>query len=240
MPTAISSPEWLKGAHSELWEFASRDVEGLFRSVDLRNPKRARDRLLVEVPQLTTAYGEQAALLAADWYDELRYLERVPGRYRARMADPMPEAFVRKRIRYGASHLFTGSPDGMLPFLLDATQKYVLQPGRLTIQRSSIRDPYASGWMRVTSPGACDFCLMLAGRGGVYKRSTATFAAHGNCNCSAAPSWDPTAKEVPVEAYEASEQLEGLRERAALGDKSAQEQLDEHRERVREYVKQMN
>src|SRR5690625_6174612 len=63
----------------------------LFRSVDLRNPKRARDRLLVEVPQLTTAYGEQAALLAADWYDELRYLERVPGRYRARSEEHTSE-----------------------------------------------------------------------------------------------------------------------------------------------------
>src|SRR5690625_421404 len=239
MPIAVTDPNWLRSAQGEVWEYASSDLESLFRSLDLGNPKLSRDVLLREVPQLTSFYGEQVALDAVDWYDELRYIEGVPGRYRARMADPFPERFVQKRIRYGAGHLFTETPQLMLPFLLDAVQEYVLQPGRDTIQRSAINDPQAAGWQRVTSPGACDFCRMLAGRGGVFKRATATFAAHGNCNCSAAPSWDKSAKEVPVSAYVASERVDKLRERAVAGDAKAQELLDEHRARTRAYLNQM-
>ena len=239
MPATVSDPLWLRQAQAGVWEYASSDVESLFRSLDLGNPKRSRDVLLREVPQLTSVYGEQTAVLAADWYDELRYLEGVPGRYRASMAEPFPEAFVKKRIRYGAGHLFTPTPEQMLPFLLDAVQEYVLQPGRDTIQRAAVNDPQAAGWQRVTSPGACDFCRMLAGRGGVFKRATATFAAHGNCNCSAAPSWDKSAKEVPVSAYVASERVDKLRERAVAGDAKAQELLDEHRARTRAYLNQM-
>ena len=240
MTVGLSDSAWLKQEQIGVWSRADRDLQSLFRSLNLGNPKRSRDVLLREVPQLTSVYGEQTAVLAADWYDELRYIEGVPGRYRARMADPFPEAFVQKRIRFGAGHLFTDTPSQMLPFLLDAVQEYVLQPGRDTIQRASINDPEAAGWQRVTSPGACDFCQMLAGRGGVYKRSTATFAAHGNCNCSAAPSWDKSAKEVPVEAYVASERMDKLRERASAGDAKAQELLDEHRARVRTHIAQMN
>lgn len=258
MPTPITSPLWLRQAHAGVWEYASSDVESLFRSLDLGNPKRSRDVLLREVPQLTSVYGEQSSVLAADWYDELRYLERVPGRYRATMADSVPEAFVKKRIRYGAGHLFTDTPGAMLPFLLDAMQEYVLQPGRDTIQRSSIRDPQASGWARVTSAGACDFCQLLAGRGGVYRRGTASFAAHGNCNCGAVPSWDPNAKEVPASAYMASERLDSLRRQAAgepvtlsnqrrrylerkgiSAQEDARRQLDAHRGRVADAINRM-
>lgn len=236
MPIAVTDPNWLRSAQGEVWEYASGDLESLFRSLDLGNPKRSRDVLLREVPQLTSFYGEQVALDAVDWYDELRYLEGVPGRYRAKMAPTFPERFVQKRIRYGAGHLFTDRPNLMLPFLLDSAQKYVLQPGRDTIQLSAANDPNASGWMRVTSSNACDFCVMLAGRGDVYKRRTAMFASHGNCNCSAAPSWDPNASEVPVSAYEASERMQKVRNRAADGDEDAHESLRWHRGRARSFL----
>lgn len=43
----------------------------------------------------------------------------------------------------------------------------------------------ASGgrWSRVTNPGACSFCRMLAGRGAIY-RSETNFASHDHCGCS--------------------------------------------------------
>lgn len=227
--TEISNPLWLRRAHAGVWEYASHDLESLFRSLNLGHPKQSRDLLLREVPQLTTVYGEQTAVIAADWYDELRYLEGVPGRYRARMAPTFPEQFVQDRIKFGAVHLFTPTPEKIFPFLLDAMQEYVLQPGRDTIQQSAIRDPEAAGWQRITSSGACDFCQMLAGRGGVYKRSTATFAAHGNCNCGAAPSWDKNAPEVPVSAYVAS----------ARTSKMDAEQKRAHRDMTRSFLDQM-
>lgn len=235
----VKSPLWLKNEQAAIWRDASADIESLFGSLNLSTPEKVRDVVLDEAPVITTVYGEQTAVTAADWYDEVRYTENVPGRFRAKMADPVPSEFVQRRMRYGAGHLFSSTPDLFLPFMLDALQEYVLQPGRDTIQQSAIEDPNARGWQRVTSSGACDFCVMLAGRGGVYMRKTATFAAHGNCNCSAAPSWDPNAKEVPASAYTASKKMGSLRRRAAEGDKKAESLLEDNRANVRRYLKQM-
>jgi len=81
---------------------------------------------------------------------------------------------------------------------------------------------------------------MLAGRGGVYRRETVHFAAHGNdCRCAAVPSWDPDAPEVDVRAYVASERMTKLRDRAAAGDASAQRQLEAHRARIRAFTAEM-
>lgn len=38
---------------------------------------------------------------------------------------------------------------------------------------------------RVTSPGACSFCLLIRDRG--YTRARAGFSAHANCHCTAEP-----------------------------------------------------
>lgn len=236
---SVTSRLWLKAEQATIWQDASADIESFFGSLDLASPVQARNAVLAEAPVITTVYGEQTAVTAADWYDELRYTERAPGRFRAIMADPVPSEFVRRRMRYGAGHLFSSTPDLFLPFMLDALQEYVLQPGRDTIQQSAIEDPNARGWQRITSSGACDFCVMLAGRGGVYMRKTATFAAHGNCNCSAAPTWAPDAKEVPASAYTASKKMGSLRRRAAEGDKQAQSLLEDNRANVRRILKQM-
>jgi hypothetical protein len=73
----------------------------------------------------------------------------------------------------------------------EAAAQLVLDQGRDTIIENALRDPKAKGWVRVTEPGACSFCLMLAIRGGMgvlYKaENTADFKAHDNCRCHAEP-----------------------------------------------------
>lgn len=240
MPTA-SDVEALRRAQRALSRAVERDLSGLWASLDLNRPERARDELLVAVPALTTAYGAGAAVVSADWYDAVRIEEGVTGRFSARMADPFPTEYVQDRVRFGARHLFTETPAQMLPFLSGAVQEYALQPGRDTIQQSTAADPQAVGWHRETRAGACKFCVMLAGRGGVYfKEKSASFAAHGNCMCVAVPSWDANAREVPVSAYVASERMGALKKRAASGDASAQRQVDANRKRVREYMDRMD
>src|SRR5690606_5733677 len=116
------------------------------------------------------------------------------------------------------------------------------------------------GWHRETRgsrsyPSGCKFCQMLASRGDVYKKATARFAAHAGCNCVAVPSWDANAPEVPAGAYVASERLDALRRQAAgeqmtlskrrreylkrrgiTAQEDAQQQLEAHRRRVREWI----
>jgi hypothetical protein len=67
-----------------------------------------------------------------------------------------------------------------------AVQRHVLDGGRdseLGLMRS---DPKVDRYARVTDGKACSFCGMLAGRGAVYvSESSADFAAHDSCGCSA-------------------------------------------------------
>lgn len=185
----LSDPNWVRQAQAGVWEHAEASLRGVFQSLDLANPEQARARLLREVPRLVDGFGEMGSGLAADWYDEARFQAMVDREFRAIMAESFPDEYVNQRLRYGAGHLFTDTPEAMLPWLLDAMQEYVLWPGRETLRRSAVADPSAIGWRRVTSRGACDFCVMLAGRGAVYKESTVNFQSHGSCNCGVEPVW---------------------------------------------------
>lgn len=168
-------------------------------------PYNVRDSFLQQLPILVSRYGEAAASVAADWYEDQRDLAGVGGSFRAVIADSPYLDAVEGTVKRTAGALWTPQPETMLVGLTAAAGKYVLAAGRATIQRNVSRDPFASGWQRVTRPGACRFCRMLAGRGGVYKEATAHFASHGDCNCAAAPSWDPSAPEVDVDLYVASQ-----------------------------------
>lgn len=225
MPTRTDA-EVLRRAHARLVELAERDLDRFWESLDLNQPERARDELLEFVPTLTTVYGEASATVAADWYDDLRASEGVPGRFAAVMAAPFAVHYVQQRVRYASRHLFTDDPGAAKPFLMGAVQRYVVQPGRDTVTRSAARDPRASGWVRVTHGETCKFCVGLAARGAVYKESTVRFAAHDGCDCGAMPSWNPKAPEVPVEAYVASERTSGMTD----------EQKERHNARIREWL----
>src|SRR5690625_5715142 len=63
-----------------------------------------RSALLGFVPELTRTYGDAAATVAADWYDEQRALAGAPGRFRAVMAPPLESAIVQQRIRRSEEH----------------------------------------------------------------------------------------------------------------------------------------
>lgn len=208
MPSATDIDEFY-AAQNALSARAVRDLSEFWSGLDLERPKVAKEQLVTAVPVITTVYGEASAVLAADWYDDMRLTSRVPGRFRAVMAAPFAAEYVARRVDYGARHLFTGAPGQTLEFLDGAVNRYVLQPGRETIRESAAADPRAVGWKRETRPSrtfpsGCGFCNVLAGRGGVYKWDVAPFASHDDCHCVASPSWDQDAIEVPVDAYVAS------------------------------------
>lgn len=236
----------LRQAQAALADRVEADLRSFWASLNLERPEASRDALLRYVPVLTTAYGDAAATVAADWYDEMRVAEDVPGRFAATMAEPVPTEYVERRVRFGASHLFTEAPGEMLPFLLGVVNEYALQPGRDTITGSVAADPRAAGWHREASPTACKFCRALVGKGGVYRaEASASFAAHPHCGCSASPSWDADAPSVPAGAYVASERMDSVRWRAAHEPNPrkrarAQQVLDDHRARTRDFIAAMD
>lgn len=240
MPTPAET-EALRQLQEDIRALVIRDLTAFFGSIDLSRPEAARDALLEYVPFLVATYGEQAASLAADWYDDVRASEGVSGRFRAAMDVPDESEATEGLVRRAATALFTDAPLAALPMIQGKAAMYAIEGARQTVMTSTIRDPRASGWQRVTRSGACRFCRMLAGRGAVYKESTVHFAAHGGakggeCNCAAVPSWDPDAPEVDVFLYEASIRTSDLRRAAAKGDTDAQRRLDEHNELIRRAV----
>jgi hypothetical protein len=68
-----------------------------------------------------------------------------------------------------------------------AASRLVLDTGRETVIEAVKRDRRALGWARVTDAAPCAFCAMLSGRGPVYSKGTAGFAAHDHCGCTAEP-----------------------------------------------------
>lgn len=126
-------------------------------------------------------------------------------------------AEIEGSVRFAVAHLFDEQPELTEAYLARQMRKWVNQPARGTLIRSVDSDPVGYGWQRVTRAGACDFCKMLADRGGVYTRKSVYFASHGSCNCGVVPSWDPSLPEVDVKCYEESKRMAALRRRAANG-----------------------
>lgn len=225
----------LRAANDDLVTIVKRDLNSFWRTLDLSKPEAARDALIEYLPALVSEYGDMAATISADWYDEMRVKAGVTGRFAALAADSVGADVVEAEVRYAAGALFTDAPASALSILEGATARYVLNAGRDTIVNSSKKDPKAGGWYRI-SGGGCDFCNMLAARGAVYKEATADFAAHDHCRCGVAPSWDPSRPEADVKQYEGSKRMDAIREKAAKGDANAQRQLRDHNARIRGYI----
>ena len=168
--------------------------------VALRGLGDSRDgkALLKEIlPDLVDAYGDAAASLAADYYDELRDAERVLGRFTARV----PRAAgtdTSKLVNWALGE--ANSPDSFVSLVTGGVQKRISNVARSTVMESSFLDPKARGWMRIGN-GGCDFCAMLVSRGSVYTESSVDFSPHDWCNCGAAPAWNPEQVKKTLKPY---------------------------------------
>lgn len=232
---AAADVEELRQAQIDSRTLFVSDLEAFWESLDLARPEAARDALLAFTPLLVQTYSEVAAAVAADWYDEARAAERVPGRFRAAVVVPDESLAVERTVRRAAGALFKDVVTSeALWMIAGRAAVYALEGPRQTITTASARDPRAAGWQRVARPGACRFCRLLAGRGAVYKETTVHFAAHGGakggeCNCTAVPSWDLDAPEVDVRLYEASRRTATMTpEQRERHNYAIQRAMDEH------------
>jgi len=180
--------ERFRSANAAISQHATAAMESFFGSLDLSKPEAARDALLEFTPALAQQYGDGAATIAADWYEELRGASGAAGSFRALTADSVPADAVAAKVRFLAGNLWTPTPEAMLGGLLVATDKYVKQPGRDTMVKNAKREGVR--WARVPSGAkTCAFCLMLASRDAVYltekkaKRDKSGELYHGFCDC---------------------------------------------------------
>lgn len=179
----MATPQQLRNAVANLARLAQRDLDALFRQVGDARSKQLRDALMDILPTLVETYGEAAATVAADWYDELRVEAGATGRFTAIPAE-IPGAGESGLIGWAMD---AATDDAAFKSLIaGGLQKRIANGSRLTVARSSVADPQASGWKRIGS-GSCAFCRMLIERDQLYSAATADFASHDHCNCQAYP-----------------------------------------------------
>jgi hypothetical protein len=183
-----------------------------------RNADRTRDALVDGIPTVVAYYSNGTAALAADHYDDIRAEADAPGLYVAEPVVDLDEQRLRRHALWAAAPMYGEQPDLELVSsrVAEVVQYETARPFRETITTNTRRDPAAVGWRRIASVG-CKFCRMLADRGAVYRASTATFAAHPHCGCSAAPVFDGNAgPEASVIQYVASQRRRTPAQQAAL------------------------
>ena len=176
-----------------------RDLLDFLGALDFGRPEAVQAALFEFIPALVSEYGDVAATVAADWYDEIRSAEGVRGGFRAPLAPSVPVEQVNSRLGFAtraSGPLWLGDSGALATFLGLMANEYALQPGRDTVIHAAHKDNAA--FARVPEPGACKFCLMLASRGFVYSKSTVGESRkfHGKCRCNAMPVWDETRARV--------------------------------------------
>jgi hypothetical protein len=197
-------------ANNGIADLVERDLLKFLGSVNFGRTDLVQAALFEYIPTLCAEYGDMAATVAADWFEEMRIAEGVTGSFRAPLAPSVPLDQVNARLGYAtraSGPLWLGDSATLTAFLAMMTNEYALQPGRETVMQAAHKDNAA--YARVPEPGACKFCLMLASRGFVYSETTAgkTKKFHGKCRCNAVPVWDETRARVqygydPVALYD--------------------------------------
>lgn len=234
----------LRDANNALIRSLEAELYGLSSTILEADPYVARDALLELAPRLGEVYSEQAAVASAEWYERVRAQE-LGGSYTARIAGVTAPSVAREDVRWASRHLFSGSEAIIIPELSAALSRKILYASNRTIGHNTIDvDRRSAGWQRIARPDGCDFCVMLAARGAVYKRSSADFASHNNCRCRARPSWDDSLPEVDAKVYEASKRTSKMgdeqkeRHQKALNEwmEDNKNSLESYRESMRELV----
>jgi len=146
------------------------------------------------VAALVQRYGSASAGVAADYYSAARAAAGVRGTQTVLLAEPAGVDQVEANVSWATRALWTAEPvPGPAQVLVKgAAERLVLDAGRDTVIGAVHADRHAAGWARVTKPGCCYFCAMLASRGAVYRsQRSAQFHAHDHDRCMAEPVFGP-------------------------------------------------
>ena len=169
-------------------QWAIRDINTLIARVDMSDPDAARDALQAELPTLISVWGEAAATVAAEYFEELIDAPAV-------LADPVDSEVVEGMVGWAVGPLYgelvprvdeNGEPvlDGSGEPVVDkippdpakaarnlqgASQRHILNTGRDTIRYSAENTP-GVGWARILQGETnCAFCVTIASRGAVFE-----------------------------------------------------------------------
>lgn len=210
----MTTPQQSRADLSVVTQAAVADAVEIAGRVD-GSPELRRAALLETVPGVIDYYATGSAALAADFYDERRELAGVKKTYTTTLVINDRTVKIRRAVAWASDPMFADMTVTLEQRLAEVVQAEVARPYRDTI--TGQKDPAKVGWRRVQGD-SCRFCSLLAARGAVYKESTARFAAHPNCDCSAEPVFEGQAigPEASAMQYMASKRSKTAKQKADL------------------------
>lgn len=147
-----------------------------------------REAAIEALQESVGIHGEMSQSLAAQLFDEVCSMEGI-GPYTFEMMDDIIDfAMLEEKVRYYARSLV--EHDGGDRFLNDCGQLADFYAWRVN-RDSMVRNCERNGvrYARVpTNSNACDYCVMLASRGFVYRTAKdAEAGSHAHCKCLVCP-----------------------------------------------------
>lgn len=188
---------------NRLVELAQAEVRAVYDAfLPLGDAELMRDAMVDSVEAVSAKYGDMAATLAAELFEELG--EAEAGRsFDALLSDTCDPAQLERSVRYSARHLFGGEWMAFLGYLNGVVDKAVKRPARDTIMDNAARHADSGvRFARIPKGPTCPFCVMLASRGFVYHSADDAGELgqyHPKCDCQVVPSWERSPR---VEGYD--------------------------------------
>lgn len=213
-----------------------KELEETLARIDwTQSVANVRNQLIEVMQAYCSGATDQAAILASAFYDGLR--ERTVGERLGAFAESgrEPEA-TDGAIRAFVQDLVDGK--GSQPVIdkcLERLDYETKKAAATCITRNAQRDPNKPRYARVPSGNeTCDFCIMLASRGPVYRSAKSAGAVdhfHSSCRCQVVPMFN-TYQTGPSRRASASMSVEGY-DPDELYEQYVQQMLDpKFRDRV--------
>lgn len=192
-----------RASQAALAALVAAAVRQAFTSLlDPHDLRGSAPRVAAAIEAIVTHYGRASAAAALADYRNQRRAAGILGRFNSPLPSPPSPDVVRARVEQALSPLYGPvSPETttrVQEALASETEQMVLGQSRTAIIEATRGDRQARGWARVTEPGACSFCRLLATRGPVYKtEQSGDFRAHtvqpngsgGTCRCHVEPAF---------------------------------------------------
>lgn len=137
------------------------------------DPDAAASMLRELVADLLSVYGDEAAVEAADFYDELREaaVTAAVAAFAAQLAPDLSPDDVQEALSWPLAPLFGNPVDfaAALNRTAGVLGGMVGMMGQNTIAGSAAADPAGTRYARHASANACAFCRLMATRGATFR-----------------------------------------------------------------------
>lgn len=177
----------IRSATGQLVTLAGKELQEFWDALyGALSPIEFRDELLKFFPDLVTTYGDTAGVIGADWYEQLRSVQRQGvsvEQFRAVIALPAPDEQSIALAKWALGPTFDEQSDSLVTLerLTASLQRLVNQPFRDSIWYAAGSDPVRTGVLRMPAGlVTCRFCVMLASRGPVYSVSASGATSAGS------------------------------------------------------------